>query len=79
MDIIERLKNKAKGIPLQEPVMPEEIAEFIETDFGRKVHDYYMAELEFVMCEGYEEWLEMLNEERAKVKKLEQQLSEITK
>ena len=70
-DILKQMQN-----PI-EPIMPDDVEAFIKTDFGKKVHEYYMAELEFTMCEGYNEWLEMLDEEREKVKKLVHQLSTI--
>lgn len=67
-DILRQMHN-----PI-EPIMPADVENFIKTDFGKKVEEYYMAELEFAMCECYNEWIEILNEEREKVKKLEQQL-----
>lgn len=72
-DILKQMQN-----PI-EPIMPDDVEAFIKTDLGKKVHEYYMSELEFTMCEGYNEWLEMLTEEREKVKKLEQQLNALKK
>ena len=60
-----------------EPEMPDDVALFLETDFGKKVKDYFMATLDFILSESHNEAYEMLDEERKKVKKLKEELSSI--
>jgi len=63
--------------PTKEPEMPKEVEEFIKTEFGAKVKNYFMSELDYILKQGYNEAYEMVDEERKKVKALQKELEEL--
>lgn len=71
------MKSLKEVLDPVEPEMPEDVAEFIKTDFGKKVHEYYMAELEFVMNEGYKEARDMVKEERRIAEELRKEIKRL--
>lgn len=49
------------------PEMPKDVADFLETEFGKKVQGYFLDEMSHRLSEGYREAYQMLEEKRNEI------------